>query len=129
VDNSPVTQNNNKKKKNHRLACVKRCASTAVFLGLAYILQQVCARVFKAGKFDKLVILTSSLLLVLPGYSKHFEVVCNAPLTDMGAVLIQEGRLAAVHSKKLPLAEHDSSKNCLLWFLLLPRWDGLHDGR
>ena len=52
----------------------------------------------------------------------------------MGAVLIQEGRLAAVHSKKLPLAEHDSSKivccsSCFQDRRLLPRWDGMHDGR
>jgi len=80
------------------------------FLGLTTYLQKVCARVSKLispmtdltkGKApgvwsqrcqkafqDTKHALTTSPVLVLPDHSKHFEVVCDASLINIGVVLI-----------------------------------------
>ena len=49
--------------------------------------------------------LTSSPLLVLSNYSKHFEVVCVTSITGIGAARIQEGRPVAFETKKMCPAE------------------------
>ena len=49
--------------------------------------------------------LTSLPVLVLPDYSKPFEVVCDASVTGIGAVLLQQGKLVAYESKQLTPAK------------------------
>ncbi len=51
--------------------------------------------------------LTSSPVLVLLDYSKHFQVVCVTSITGIGAALIQEGRPVAFESKKFSPAERN----------------------
>ena len=43
----------------------------------------------------------------MPDYRKPFEVVCDASITGVGAVLLQEGRPIAYESRKLSSSELD----------------------
>ena len=47
------------------------------------------------------VCLTTTLILVLPDFSRPFELYCDASKMGIGAVLSQHGRLVAYFSKKL----------------------------
>ena len=75
-------------------------------------------------------------MLVLPDYSKPFEVVCDASVTGTSAVLIQGGRPVANESKKLSSAEHKYNRRtgavcCGSRYedmALLPGGGGVHHG-
>ena len=64
-----------------------------------------CEQAFQDTKLA----LTSHPVLVMPDYSKPFEVVCDASVTGLGAVLLQEGKPVAYESRKLSSAEHNYS--------------------
>ena len=51
--------------------------------------------------------LTSHPVLIMPHYSKPFEVLCDAYVSGVGVVLLQEGRPIAHESKKVLPAEVD----------------------
>ena len=53
--------------------------------------------------------LTSSPVLVLPDYSKHFEVVYDVSISSTGAVLLQEGRPVALQEPHRGGADVDSA--------------------
>ena len=68
-----------------------------------WVWSQQCQEAFQATKRA----LTSSPVLVMPDFSKPFEVVCDASITGIGAVLLQSGRPVAFESKKLSSAERN----------------------
>lgn len=51
--------------------------------------------------------LTSHPVLIMPDYSKLFEVVSDASVTGLGVVLLQEGRPVAYESRKSNSAERN----------------------
>ena len=69
--------------------------------------------------FDELkTALTTSPVLILPDFTKPFELVSNASLLGTGVVLLQEGKVAAYTSKKLIPAERitrQPSNSCSMW--------------
>lgn len=64
---------------------------------------QQCQEAFEGAMFA----LTNLPVLVLPDYSKPFEVVCDASVTGLGAVLLQQGGPLAYESRKLSSAERN----------------------
>ena len=67
-----------------------------------WVWSHLCQEAFQATKAA----LTSSPVLVMPDFGKPFEVISDALVTGIGAVLLQQGRPVACESKKLSSAEH-----------------------
>ena len=68
-----------------------------------WVWSERCQSAFEGAKHA----LTSSPVLVMPDYHKPFEVVCDASVTGIGAVLLQQGRPVAFESRKLSSAERN----------------------
>ncbi|MGQ3285828.1 RNase H-like domain-containing protein [Bosea sp. (in: a-proteobacteria)] len=62
-----------------------------------------CQAAFEGVKHS----LTSAPVLALPDFTKPFELIADASLDGIGAVLQQEGRPLAYHSRKLSSAERN----------------------
>ena len=72
-----------------------------------------CQEAFEGTKHA----LTSHFVLVMPDYGRPFEVVCDASITGVGGVLLQEGRLVAYESRKLSPAERNHTTGEPEWNL------------
>jgi hypothetical protein len=55
--------------------------------------------------FETLKKLTTTLTLILPDVHKPFSVYCDASYTDLGCVLMQEGKVVAYSSRQLKIHE------------------------
>jgi hypothetical protein len=73
--------------------------------GVVFAMSDECLQAFEGVKFA----LTTAPVLAMPDYSKRFEVVCDASLIGIGAVLLQEGRPIAFESRALNSAERNYS--------------------
>lgn len=66
--------------------------------------------------------LTEAPLLVLPNFSKTFEIECDASGLGIGGVLMQDGKPVAYYSEKLDGAASTilyMTRNFMLWFVFL----------
>lgn len=66
-----------------------------------FVWSEDCEKAFR-GAIQALV---TAPILALPNFSKPFEVQCDASITGLGAVLLQEGRAVAYESRALKPAE------------------------
>ena len=56
-----------------------------------------CEESFKEVKYA----LTHVQILILPKFGERFEVICDASMVDVGAILLHNGKLIAFESRKL----------------------------
>ena len=68
---------------------------------MKYIWTKQCQESFEGVKYE----LTHAHVLRFPIFGERFEVICDASLLDIGAVLLQKGRPIAFESRKLTPAE------------------------
>ena len=62
-----------------------------------------CEESFEGIKYA----LTHVPILILPKFGERFEVICDASIVGVGAVLLQDGKLIAFESRKLTSAERN----------------------